>query len=223
MREYRLNPEAAKAAGAGTRITETGKYAGQITVAASVVSSQKGSEGIEVSFEAEDGRTADYMTIWTHSKDGGELPGFRMLNALMTCMKVRELKASKGQAPDGRDGATKEAFVYPALCQRVGLLLQRENYINSKGAEGFKFDIVLPFDPVTGQSAAEILNRETDAVQVDRIASTLKDKAPRNKPAGGSPHASSGHPANGGSKGLPDMDDDIPFANPYRGRLSYIV
>jgi hypothetical protein len=211
MREYRLNPEAAKAAGAGTRITETGKYVGQITVAASVVSSQKGSEGIEVSFEAEDGRTADYMTIWTHSKDGAELPGFRMLNALMTCMKVRELKASKGTVPDGRNGAAKEAFVYPALCQRVGLLLQRENYINGRGVDGFKFDIVLPFDAQTGQSAAEILNRETDAAQVDRIASTLKDKAPRNKPAGGSPHASFGHPANGGSKGLPDMDEDIPF------------
>jgi hypothetical protein len=222
MREYRLNPEAAKAAGAGTRITETGKYVGQIAVAASVVSSLKGSEGVEVSFEAEDGRTADYMTIWTHSREGTELPGFRMLNALMTCMKVRELKASKGTVPDGRDGATKEAFVYPALCQRVGLLLQRENYVNGQGREGFKFDIVLPFDPVTGQSAAEVLNREMDAVQVDRIASTLKDKAPRNKPAGSSPHTSSGHPANGGGNaGLPD--DDIPFNVYMPRRAAYAV
>jgi hypothetical protein len=212
MREYRLNPEAAKAAGAGTRITETGKYIGQIAVAASVVSSLKGSEGIEISFEAEDGRTADYMTIWTHSREGTELPGFRMLNALMTCMKVRELKASKGTVPDGRDGATKEAFVYPALCQRVGLLLQRENYVTSKGAEGWKFDIVLPFDPVTGQSAAEILNRETDAVQVDRIASTLKDKAPRKPAHGGGYGGAKGDPgpSHDGGGGMPD-DSDIPF------------
>jgi hypothetical protein len=211
MRAYTLNPDAARAAGAGSRITETGKYVGAIVSAVATVSGQKASEGIEISFEADDGRTADYLTIWTHRSDGTELPGFRMVNALMTCVKARELKPVKGSVADPRTGGTKEAFVYAALAQRVGLILQRENYVKQDGTEGFKFDIVLPFDPVTGQSAAEILNRETDAAQVDRIASTLKDKAPRNKPAGGSPHASFGHPANGGSKGLPDMDEDIPF------------
>ena len=212
MREYKLNTEAAKAAGQGSRIDATGKYVGTIAHAVATVSSQKGSEGIEISFEADDGRTADYMTIWTHSRDGAELPGFRMLNALMTCMRAKEIKPVKGRVPDGRDGSTKEAFVYPALAQRVGLILQRENYVNAQGREGFKFDIVLPFEATTGLSAAEILDRVSSPEQADKIAATLKDKAPRNRPAGSSQHASSGHPANGGgSGGLPDMDDDIPF------------
>jgi len=222
MREYKLNTEAAKAAGLGSRIDATGPYVGRISAAVATVSTQKGSEGIEISFEAEDGRTADYMTIWTHNSDGKELPGFRMLNALMTCLKAREIKPSKGTVPDNRTGGTKEAFIYPALCQPIGLLLQRENYVNGKGVESFKFDIVLPFDPVSGMSAAEILERATEAVQVNKIAATLKDKAPRNKPAGGSPHASSGHPANGGGNaGLPD--DDIPFNVYMPRRAAYVV
>ena len=212
MREYKLNTEAAKAAGQGSRITETGKYVGHITVAERTVSSQKGSEGIEVRFEADDGRTADYMTIWTHSRDGAELPGFRMLNALMTCMRAKEIKPVKGQVPVGRDGATKEAFVYPALCQRVGLILQRENYVNGQGREGFKFDIVLPFEATTGLSAAEILDRVSAPEQADKIASTLRDKAPRKPANGGGYGGAKGDPgpSHDGGGGMPD-DSDIPF------------
>jgi hypothetical protein len=208
MREYRLNPEAAKAAGVGSRITATGKYVGRITAAVHTVSSKKGSEGIEISFESDDGATADYLTLWTHNAEGDELYGYKTLNALMACMKLRELKATNGRSPD-RNGGTQEAFVYTALLQRVGLVLQREDYVSTQGKDSFKFNIVLPFAADTGLTAAEILARATTPEQADKVASTLKDKAPRKAPSPSSTGYSQAPASHAGGGGM--VDDDIPF------------
>lgn len=209
MRDYTLNMEAAKAAGTSQRITETGRYVGRFTRAQSVVSRQKSSEGIEFTFEADDGRAADYLTVWTHDVDGKELAGFKMLNALMTCMKLREIKATKSKVE--RDGKSEEAFVYPALLQKIGLLLQRETYEKTTGGEGFKFNIVLPFAHDTGLTALEILERKTTPEQADKIAATLADRAPRRKPGAGGSGRGNGDPGPSydGGAGIPD--DDVPF------------
>ena len=96
--DYTLNPEAAKQAdNMFSRIEEKGKYLGIITRAEPIVS-KKGSKGVDMSFKADNGASADYLTIWTHNAEGKQLQGFNVLMAIMTCLRVKELKAENGEA-----------------------------------------------------------------------------------------------------------------------------
>jgi hypothetical protein len=102
----------------------------------------------------------------------------------------------------------------------IGLLLQREEYEKRDGGVGYKFNIALPFEPSSGMSAGEILTRATSATSVDKALAALRDKTmkPRTQPSSGYTRT----PGSGGS-GVGDMDDDIPFADPFKGRRSYVV
>ena len=89
MTTYALDAELARQADQPkTRIDASGEYIGTFTKAEKVISNG-GTEGIDFSFESDDGATADYLTLWTIKADTSKTFGYGLLMALMTCLKVR--------------------------------------------------------------------------------------------------------------------------------------
>lgn len=225
MTSYALNTtEAKQAEYTGSRIDETGKYAGRFIYAEDIVAGT-GTKGIEFNFESADGRKCR-TTLYTEKKDGEPIPGRKMLMAMMTCMKVRDLKTSPAKVTkwdyDSGADVVKDTQVFKDLHDKpIGLLLQAEEYAKSDGSgTGWKMVIAGAYEAATELTASEILDKRAKPEQLARMVSALKDKplkgaqAPRAAAAGGAPV--------GGSR-FADLDDDIPFANPYRGRLAYSV
>lgn len=219
MREYKLNASSAKAADIlNGRITETGKYIGTFT-RAEAVTAKTGTEGIEFSFTSGDGLSADFLTAWTYSATGEEYSGLKLINAIMTCMKLRGITATKKPiekyVKDMRSKQWVDAIVYPELENRpIGVILQREEYKNASEEVKNKFNIILAFDPATSLTASEILNGIKNPAIVDRALPTIKDKVLPGSTSAGStypfqPAKQSSAPVP--AQGFDDFDDDIPF------------
>lgn len=172
MRSYTLDTNAARQANANSYIDTTGKYKGVFT-RAEAITSKKGTEGIEFTFKSDEKQTADFLTLWTYNKDGQELYGLKVLNALMTCMSVRELQPSQGQVPKW-DGGTRNATVFAALMNKpVGVLLQKEEYEKDDGSIGYKFNIFAPFHAQSEMTAKEILDKATKPEGLANMLSRL--------------------------------------------------
>lgn len=201
---YQLNPNNAKQVGVTSRIQEKGAYPGTFT-RAEAIQSKKGTHGIELSFRSNDGETADYLTLWTHSNDGKELYGRKVVDALMTCMKLRQIAPRLGSVkkydPELREETTVQATIFPELMNRpIGVMLVREEYEKSDGSTGWKLVIVGAFDPVNGTVPVEILENRGPGM-LDKMVASLRDR-PLRKGSGGD-----GHDAPRATVG----DDDIPF------------
>lgn len=197
MRTYALDVKSASKAGVSDYISETGKYKGIFT-RAEIVTSKQGTEGVEFSFQSAEGLRADYLQLWTYNRDGKELPSLKCLNAIMACLRQRELSPGTITV----DGASKDGF--PSMHGKpIGVLLQREEYIKQDGSVGYKFNLIAPFDVQTELTAGEILAKKTEPEQLGRMVAMLKDR-PMQKPRGDSTQDQ--------SRTLADMDDDsIPF------------
>lgn len=178
---YTLNTEAAKSADVmNSRLDETGKYTGVFT-RAEAVTSKNNATGIDLSFKADDGRTADYLSVWTHGKDGKEIYGFKQLMAIMTCLRLRQLSKTDGVVEKYNKeigGMAKfDAEIFPDLMnKKIGLLLQRESYAKNDGSEGHKLNIAGVFDAETEFTASEILNKQTKPELLEKMVCALKDK-----------------------------------------------
>lgn len=207
-RSYSLDPKSAAKAGVTSYITETGKYVGKFT-RAEIVKSQQGTEGVEFSFVTDDGLRSDYLTLWTYNAKGDALPSLHVLNAIMACLRVRELAPAKITVVDF--GGTRSADGFPSLMDKpIGVLLQREEYEKNKlGADGqpligYKFNLVAPFEAKTELTAGEILKQITTPEQLPKMVAKLKDKPLQKRRAPATVGA-------GGSGSIDGMDDDIPF------------
>lgn len=207
MRSYTLDTTAAQQANQNSYIDQTGKYIGAFIVA-KAVTSRSGTEGIEFSFKAQDGRQANYLTLWTFNSQGEALYGFKVLNALMTVMGVKELHPKKGSAAKP-DGTREEAIAYPDLHNKpVGIVLQKEFYIKDNGDEGYKFNIFAPFQAGTELMAKEILENKTQPQALASIISSLKDKpAPAQQSRGGQTNNTYQTPLNGSQPADPFGSD----------------
>lgn len=233
---YQLNPEGARTATFSQRISETGQYRGRFT-RAEAVTAATGATGIEFSFEADDGATADFLTLWT-AKDGRDLFGRRQLDAMMACMQLRGIEAKTATIEKWQDGgkASVSAVVFPALMHRpIGLVLQHAEYEKSDRTIGFKMEIYLPFavgGEHDGKIAAEIMDRKPAGL-LPRLCEGLRDRpiqrratsdfSPPMAPPptgygysngnGADPHRAgiaALAPA-GNAPGVADLDEDIPF------------
>lgn len=205
-RTYKLDTEAASAAGVSNYINETGKYIGKF-VRAQSVTSKKNTEGVELDFVADDGRQANYLSLWTHRENGEPLMSFKVLSAIMACLKLRELSSGPITFKD-RDGNQQREEGFPDLCGKpIGVLLQKEEYAKQDGKIGFKFNIIAPFDAQSELTAGEILSRKTRPEQLPKMVAVLRDKPM----AGGRPAPSGNTGSSYGSGSVGDMDDDIPF------------
>lgn len=194
---FTYNQNEAVTAGVSNYVSESGAYAGRITSAEWTVSSQKGTKGIELSFETADGLKANYLTLWYERADGSQLSGAKMLNAIMGCTKVTALNSV---VQNGQNGAQ---YMCPELANKsIGLVLQKVLYTKNDGQDGYKFEIRIPFIPQTGKTLAEQLGNK-DAVAIDNILKSLTDKDDRTQ--GHAPTSSSqGQPINYGDDGFGD-------------------
>lgn len=207
--DYTLDPNAAKAADTiNARIDKTGKYLGTIT-RAEPVTSKNGTKGVDFSFKAETGETADYLTLWTHNTDGKQLQGFNTLNAIMTCLHVRGIKAETGAVEKYDIDLKKRVQVTVPLFKElmgkpVGLLLQMEEYAKTAGGTAWKPTIFAAFSP-DEFTASEILAKATKAETLAKMVLTLRDRPLK----GSAPAAASPAPHEPGS--FSDFEDDCPF------------
>lgn len=204
---YDLDTTAAKAADQiNQRIDETGKYVGTF-IRAEEVTSSRGTKGVEFTFKADDGRTADYLTIWTINDQGKQLHGYKQLMALMTCLKVKKI-TPKTATIEKYDSASRskqqvQANVFPELMNKpIGLLLQREEYEKSAGGIGTKMALFAPFEAGTEFTASEILDKAIKPELLAKMVAGLRDRPLRN----GQAVASAAAPDAGS-----EFNDDVPF------------
>ncbi|MFE8033816.1 hypothetical protein [Thiohalocapsa marina] len=209
-RTYDLNTKQAAAAdNTMSRIEETGKYVGTLTRAEAVVSTRN-TEGVEFSFRADDGATADFLTLWTYNEAGDELPALKMLNAMMTVLRVKTISPTSGQVEkwDSTAGARIKtaATIFPELTgRRIGLLLQREEYQKRDGSIGSKMNIWAVFDADSELTASEILSRKTQPETLAKMLLTMKDKPLKGGQQYRQPQSAAA------TQGEAFEDDDVPF------------
>lgn len=178
---YQLNTAKAKDADGSvySKITDPGAYTGKITLAKAIVA-KSGARGVEMTFEREDGATANYLTIYTFNSDGKEIFGLNQLNALMTCLKVREISSENIEVEEysATTGYVQKVMVeaFKGLMNKsIGLVLDVESYTNKKGEQKTTMVYKSCFDASTRQTASEILSREP-ASRIDKIVERLINK-----------------------------------------------
>lgn len=209
---YALDTEAAKQADQkGGSINETGKYTGIFTRAENV-KSPKGTIGVEFSFRSDDGRAADYLTLWTENKDGKALYGYKTLMAIMACLKVRNITPISQKIEKYDHGAggkvTVDAEVFPDLMNKpIGLLIQMEEYEKQDHSTNWKPVIYAPFEASTGFTASEILSKAVKPETLEKMEASLKDRPLRARSGSAAPVSSAPAPTGG----YDDFDDSIPF------------
>ena len=209
---YTLDTNAAKQADQfNARIEKTGKYLGIFT-RAEPVTSKNGTQGIDFSFKSESGESSDYLTIWTHGKDGSPLRGFNLLMALMTCLRVKELTPASGKIEKYNvDTKKREEVTVPLFMELmnkpVGILVQMEEYQKTAGGNAWKPVIFSAFDK-DEFVATEILNKSVKPEILPKMVEALRDK-PMKTSAVAHPHQSASPSETGGA--FADFEDDLPF------------
>lgn len=211
MSDYTLNAEAAKQAdNLFSKIDEKGAYLGVLT-RAEPVTSKKGTKGVDFSFKAENGATADYLTIWTTNNEGKQLPGYNTLMAIMTCLKVRDLTASNGEIEKYNNETQKrEKAIVPLfkelMNKPVGLLIHMEQYEKTAGGTAWKPAISAPYAS-DGFTASEILGKAKEATTLAKMTSALRDRPMK---ASTSTSMQQSGPVNTDGS-FDDLGDDVPW------------
>jgi hypothetical protein len=211
--DYTLNPNAArKADNMNNHITEKGRYFGSFT-RAEAVKSKKGTMGIDFSFATDDGQTANYLTVWTHNNENMELPGYNLLMAIMTCLRVKAISPKQGVVKkyDRDQGALTEqtASVFPDLTGKpIGLLIYMEEYQKNNGDMAWKPIISAPFD-AHGFTASEILSQAKTSGTLEKMEKALRDKPL--KKANADVARTRESPSNEDKDPFDGFESDIPF------------
>lgn len=175
---YTLDTKQAKAADSiSSYIRETGKYIGTITRAEAIVST-RGTKGLGLSFKADDGATADYLDLYTHKSDGEALSSLKTVNAILVCLKVREVK--EGQINfEKYDKETKarakvQGRGYPELMgKRIGFLLRKEIETDDQGKDRDRVGIFAVFQHDTELTASEVLDHKTKPERLEKMLDAL--------------------------------------------------
>lgn len=198
-------------------LRDSGKYVGVITRAEKLLS-RNNVEGLGLSIKTDDGCTASYLDVYTvRLADGEHLRGYHLVQALLACLKLRDVEEGAIEADkwdsDARMQVRTKLQGYPALMgKRIGVFLQREIAINQNtGAETDRLNLIGVFDPQTNLTATEILGGKTEPKRIHDYEKML-ERAPildRRKGRGGANAGTSSAPASNGAK--PEFDDDIPF------------
>jgi hypothetical protein len=212
MSDYTLDAKAANQADViFSKIEQAGKYLGQIT-RAEAVTSTKGTKGVDISFKANGGEAADYLTLWTHNAEGKQLMGFNTLMAIMTCLRVNSLTAVPGVIEkydqDQQKRVKVEVPLFKDLMDKpIGLLMHMEEYNKTKGGTAWKPVISAAFDK-DEFTASEILNKSVTPATLAKMVQALRDK-PLKPGATPAPRQESENPNPSGA--FAEFDDDIPF------------
>lgn len=205
---YELDTKlAAEADKRNARITKTGDYSGLIVQAVQIAPNANGTRGIEIEFKAEGGET-DRLPLYTHNGKGEGLPSLKVVNAIMTCARVRNLTEQpatvKRWDKDAKAEIDKRVNVYPELTDKpMGLLIEMEESVY-EGKTQHRPVLVGAFAPEGRFMASEILAKATKAELLAKFIPTLRDRVAK------SARAAQQAPA---SKSRPDdpFGDDLPY------------
>lgn len=168
------NQEAAVKAGGGDHVSDGGAYVVTITEAKYEKSAQKKTDCLVFAVKTDDGLTAQYLRVFfakAPSVEGqaGEpiKSGVSMLNAMMGLSRVTGITAV-----DRKD----KGWHCPELeGKKMGMFLQKVIYSKNDGSQGYKFEIVVPFNPVDKKTMREIVENKP-AQTIDRMLASYKDK-----------------------------------------------
>lgn len=208
---YTLDTQAArKADSTGSNISEIGKYIGKFTQAEDLLTDKK-TRGLALNFESTTGQKSR-LSVYTVMADGKQLMGYDLVMALLTCLKLREIKAVSGTVKywdnEARAEATRQGHIVPELCEKpIGVLLETEDYLNTSGEVKSRMILKSVFQASTELTASEILDRKTAPEQLPRQVAALRHR-PLKAAKGATPQRTT---APAGASGFDDMDDDIPF------------
>jgi hypothetical protein len=212
-RAFNLDQQAARDSNTGgKRIIDTGKYKGVI-VAAFYEKNEKGTESMNIMFKSDAGQEAGPLNIYTHNNQGAPLAGYKLVNAIMTCCRVKALTAV--QAPvqlydfASQSQVTKQKEIYKELTGKpIGFVLQQEEYQKQDGSIGERMIISAPFEAATELMAVEILDQRKEPEQLGKYMAWI-GKNPvrrlRKQQAVANAAYAAQAPLNN------DFDDDIPF------------
>lgn len=226
---YTLDKAAAmNADSTGKWLTETGKYVGRILCAEDIKSDRTGTKGIALTLQANDGRETRQF-IYTEKEDGTRLSGFDLVMAIMTCLKLRDMKPVAGQVKrwdrEAKQEYMEQGKVYPELANKqIGFLLQKteEESRKTPGETAWTAKLVGVFESQTELTASEILSgKKTPEALAQRVA-LLADRPLKKRPAAAS-HSSANAYAKASNGGGADFDDDIPFLQHMRGFAGHLI
>lgn len=179
------------------RIDESALYIGEIK-RADAIETDKGTKGVYFEVEAPGGGQASF-TLYTEKEDGTRIFGFNKVQALMTILGLRALRAQSGMVSvyDAEEGkrVEREGEVYPDLIGKtVGFALEKELYTNNSGKDSYRMNLAAFFHPQTKLTASEIRERKVKPEKIEKIQRGLKTKDSRTKkeaepsqPAAGAP------------------------------------
>ncbi|MEX3614556.1 MAG: hypothetical protein VB141_12585 [Burkholderia gladioli] len=179
---YALDTNAARQADERSgRISEIGKYIGTFSRAEDITSA-KGTRGIDFTFETNDRLSANF-SLWTLNKASESLFGFKQLQALMACLRARNIEPSRAVVKKwDRDTSSVievEADVFKDLMsKKIGILFETEDYLKNDGSIGTKVVPAAFFDPTTELMASEILDRKVQPVQLAKVVQSLRHRPP---------------------------------------------
>ena len=219
---YSLNTQLAREADTqSSYLNETGKYIGVFTRAERIVSRKK-TEGIGFTF-ADASKRSTKFDLWLKNAYGEGLPALKTLNAILVCLKIKNIQPVPGKVErydfDTKEKKIVDAEVFPDLVKKpIGLLLQKTEYekirdVDRKviatraltGETGWRLELLMPFEAESELTASEILDRKTQPERLPRVIASLADKPLKNKSAQ-KPAASSANTTNS-----ENLDEDIPF------------
>lgn len=204
---YDLNPnEARKADTQGNQIKELGKYLGVITQAEDITATT-GTKGLNISFTSDAGQKTK-VSIYTMKADGSKLGGFAMINALMTCMQLRNITPKQGTVTvydyDQKKEVQKQGSIFPELCKPIGLLLGTEDFLKKDGGISTRMVLRGVFQASTELTASEILDRKTVPEALPKMVAALRHNPLREvKPMASRTHESTANEFL--------QDEDFPF------------
>jgi len=180
---YSLNTELARAASSLPKfsrfIDASGKYFGQIQYARQIVSSLKKTEGIEIMFVSDSGEKARH-TIWTRKADGTSLQGEGLIMALMTVLRVRNMKPAKGTIVtydyDAKQEVEKTVDLFPELAnKKLHVGIRMAEYVKQNGGIGQSAELTF-FADEHGFTAEEILDKAKAPVAFEQQVAHLTTK-----------------------------------------------
>lgn len=211
MSDYGYTLDATSARNAesiGKFIRDTGKYKGVFTRAELLISTEKGSRGIEFDFVS-DGKECT-LQLWTHSGTGEPYSALNMVNAIMTCLALRGIQPKKMVVEkydyDSKQRHKVEVTAFPDLMNKpIGLLLQKELSIyNNK--ERSKMLIFAAFNAESEKTSTEILDKIAQPSALAKLVLLLADKDNR-KPG----QAMQSQQQSKTTNAYAALDDDLPF------------
>ena len=191
--------EAGVKAGAGG-VTESGAYVGDLFAKLGVANT--GTKFLEFTLKTDSGE-ARYLSAYYEKSDGTVINnGKNLINAVMGLLKLPGINEQAAFDAEGKDILMVPEFEG----KRIGFVLQKVLYTKNDGSDGYKFEIKMPFSAVSRKTLKEALS-SSDAITVDKMLETLKDKDDRTQ------SQAPGNPGGYGNQGGGQVDqyEDVNF------------